>query len=158
MRRGADRLRSRAVHLALDDLRVDTLAAVVHGRVVDKLVDTGLRIDLDEARVDLRRIRERQVAVLPFEVGLLERRPVDVPAVERDVQVLRKAGVVRVQDRAERHERQGRLRVPLHPGHALGELDVVRGAAEHDGGELLHLPGEHVGRALDRSETRDREL
>ena len=47
VRRRADRLRRRAEHLPLDDLRVDADAAVVDGGVVDDLVDARLRVDLD---------------------------------------------------------------------------------------------------------------
>ena len=61
--RGADRVHGRAVHLALDDLRVDPRAAVVDGRVVDDLDDAGLAVDLDDARVDLRRVGQRQLPV-----------------------------------------------------------------------------------------------
>src|SRR5918999_5766810 len=46
VRRGTERVRGGAVHLTLDDLRVDALAAVVHGRVVDDLVRARLGIDL----------------------------------------------------------------------------------------------------------------
>ena len=125
---GADRLRRRAHHLALDDLRVDPLAAVVDGRVVDDLVGAGLGIDLDDGDVDLRRVREREVAELPLDVRHLERRPVDVAAVERDVEILRQPGVVRVDDRAAGHEREERVGALLDPDAAVGELERLRPA------------------------------
>jgi hypothetical protein len=84
------------VHLAFDDLRVDPPSAVVDGGVVDDLVDACLRIDFDDRGVRLRGVRERQVPVLALDVRLLELRPVHVPAVERHVEILRQAGVVRV--------------------------------------------------------------
>ena len=149
-----ERLRGRAVHLALDDLRMDAVAAVVHGRVVDDLVDARLGIDLDSAGMDLGRVGERQVAELALEVGLLERRPVDVADVQRDVELGRKAGVVRVEDRAEGHERQRGFGIALDPRLALRELDVVRRAAEDGSRELLHLARELLGGALDRAEAR----
>ena len=76
-------------------------------------------------------------------VGHLEGRPVDVAAVQRRVEVGRQERVVRVDDRAERHERQRRLgRVVLDPREAVGELDLSRLAAlEHRRRELDHLGG-----------------
>ena len=88
VRRRAERLRRCAVHLAFDDLRVDPVAAVVDRGVVHDLVDARLGIDLERASVDLRRVGERQVPVLALEVRLLERRPVDVAHVERDVEAV----------------------------------------------------------------------
>ena len=109
---GADRVHGRAVHLALDDLRVDPGAAVVHGRVVDDLDDAGLPVDLDHARVDLGRVGQRQLARLLLRVDHAEVRPVDEAVVQGRVEVGRQEGVVRVHDRAERHERQRRLGRP----------------------------------------------
>ena len=56
MRGGADAVRERAHHLALDDLRMDPRAAVVDGRVVDDLVVAGLPVDLDDRDVHLGRV------------------------------------------------------------------------------------------------------
>ena len=157
--RGADRLRGRAHHLALDDLRVDPLAAVVDGGVVDDLVRARLRVDLDDGDMDLRRVREREVAELLLDVRHLERRPVDVAAVERDVEILRQPGVVRVDDRAARHEREERVGALLDPDAAVRELERLRRHAAEDGArELLDLGREHLGRALHRAEAGDREL
>ena len=158
MRRRAERLCGGPVHLSLDDLGVDAVAAVVHRCVVDDFVDPGLRIDLDRASVDLRRVGKGEVAELALEIGLLELGPVDVPNVQRDVQVRRQSGVVRVQDRAEGHERQRGLWVPFDPRLALDELDVVRRTAEDGSRELFHLACELVGGALHRAQTGDGEL
>ena len=138
---------------------MDAHAAVVDGRVVDDLVVARLGIDLDDGGVDLRRVGERQVAELPLDVRHLERRPVDVAAVERDVEILGQARVVRVDDRAARHERQRRLRVVLDPHRAVRELERLAGhAAEDHRAEPLDLLGEHVGRALHGAQPGDREL
>ena len=155
--RRADRLRGRAHHLALDDLRVDPHAAVVHRRVVDDLVHAGLRIDLDDAGVDLHRVRQRQVAELLLLVRHVELRAEHESGVHRG-RVDREAGVVHVGDRPECHERQRRLVVLLHPRKALGELDVVDRALEDHGRERSHLVGEVLDRALHRAEPGDREL
>ena len=58
----ADGVWGGSVHLALDDTRVDPCAAVVDDRVVDDLELARLRVDLDDADVDLRRVGEREVA------------------------------------------------------------------------------------------------
>jgi hypothetical protein len=155
----AQAVSERAVDLALDDLRVDAHAAVVDRRVVDHLDDARVAVDLDHASVDLRRVRQRQVAVLALLVGQLERRHVHVPAVEGDVACLgREHRVVGVHDRTARHERKGRLGVVLEAGRLLLEDDVVRRRAEDGGGEPPDLERELLGRALDRLQARDREL
>src|SRR5207244_3302946 len=93
---------------------------------------------------------------LPLDVGHLERRPVDVPAVERDVEILRKPRVVRVDDRAARHERQRRLGVVLDADAPLGELERLDGnSAEDHRPEPLDLLRKHVGRTLDGAQSRD---
>src|SRR3989304_122480 len=56
-------------------------AAVAPRRVVDELVEARLRVDLHNAGVDLRRVREREVAELRLLVRHLERRPVNEAAV-----------------------------------------------------------------------------
>jgi len=115
-------------------------AAVVDGRVVDYLVGAGLGIDLDHGDVHLRRVGQGEVAELPLDVGHLERGPVDVAAVERDVEVIRQAGVVRVDDRAASHEREERVTALLDPDAAVGELEALRRHAAEDGSrELLDL-------------------
>ena len=77
------------------------------------------------------RVRQRQVAELALEVRELERRHVDVAAVERHVAHLhRQDRVVRVDDRADAHERDRRLGVRLQARLPLRELDVVLGRAE----------------------------
>src|ERR1700757_412663 len=55
--------------------RLTPPAAVVNRGVVDDLVRAGLGIDLDDGDMDLRRVREREVAELPLDVGHLARRP-----------------------------------------------------------------------------------
>ena len=127
--RGADRVHGRAVHLPLDDLRVDPRAAVVDGGVVDDLDDARLPVDLDHAGVDLRRVGERQLPRLLLRVDHAEVRPVDEAVVQGRVEVGRQEGVVRVHDRAERHERQRRLgRAVLDPREAVRELDLLLGS------------------------------
>ncbi len=160
MRRGADPVRERAHHLALDDLRVDPGAAVVDGRVVDDLVGAGLAVDLDDRRVHLGGVGQREVAVLALEVRELERRHVDVALVERDLaRLLGEDGVVRVHDRADREERQRRLRVVAPLREAALEHDPVGAVgAEHAGGELADVGGERVGGALDGAQAGDGEL
>ena len=155
--RRADRVRGGAHHLALDDPRVDAQAAVVDRRVVDDLVDARLGIDLDDARVDLHRVRQRQLPELALLVRDVERRPVDEARVHRR-RVDREPRVVRVRDRAERHERQRRLRVVRDPREAVGQLDRLDRALEDHRRERLHLVREVVGGALHRPEPGDREL
>src|SRR5439155_26199726 len=98
VRRRAECLRGRAVHLPLDDLWMDAVAAVVHRRVVDDLVDAGLRVDLERTGMDLRRVGEREITELALEIRLLELRPIDMPHVERDVEGGRQPGGIRVED------------------------------------------------------------
>ena len=155
--RGADRVRGRAHHLALDDQRVDAVAAVVDRRVLDDLVEPRLGIDLDQRGVHLRRVRQREVAELALEVGHVEVRSIDVAAVERR-RVLGEARVVRVDDRAERHERERGIGVCADPSEPAGQLDVVGRALEDHRGQQLHLGCEHVGRALCGRQAGDGEL
>ena len=67
-----DALDDAAVHLALDDQRVDLVAAVVDGDVRQQVDRAGLRVDLDHADVGAEREREvgRVVGDLGLEVGL----------------------------------------------------------------------------------------
>jgi hypothetical protein len=160
VRRRAERLRGRAVHLALDDLRMNPVAAVVHGGVVDDLIGTRLGVDFEHADMDLARVGQRQVAVLPLLVRHLERRHVDVAAVEGHVtRFFREDRVVRVDDRADPHERDRRLRVLAQLGEAALELNLVLGhAAENGGRDRSDLAGELIDGALDRPEAGNREL
>ena len=79
--------------------------------------------------------------------------------VQRRIEVGRQEGVVGVDDRTERHERQRRLRrTVLDPREAVRELDRLLGRLQHERRELDHLVAEHLGGALDSTETGDGEL
>ena len=158
--RCADAVRGGAHHLPLDDLWMDAGAAVVDGGVVDDLVRAGLRVDLEDRRVHLRRVRQRQVAVLALDVGQLERRHVDETRVQRQLAALvGEDGVVRVHDRPERHERERSLGVVAQLREAALEHDVFGAVRAEDAGrQRPDVGGEPVGRALDRAEAGDGEL
>ena len=66
-----DALGEAAVHLALDDQRVDDLADVVDAGVVADLDLTGLGVDLDRAQVGA--VREREVLRVERRVGVQRR-------------------------------------------------------------------------------------
>ena len=63
-----DALDEAAVHLALDDQRVDDLADVVDAGVVADLDLTGLGVDLDRAQVGA--VREREVRRVERRIGV----------------------------------------------------------------------------------------
>ncbi len=96
---GADAVRGRAIDLAFDDRRIDDRAAIVDGDVVENPWDEGFAIDFDDGDVQLRRVGQREVAVLLYFVGNFEGRAPDVAAVQRDVvQLGRKNGAIHVHD------------------------------------------------------------
>ena len=121
----ADALRDAAMHLALDDHRIDELAEVVdRGPAVDRH-DAGLRIDLEFADVDAG--REGEVGGIP------ERAFLQAGLEFLAVELVRGIGVQR--DGAEVDRLVGALDGEL----AVLELDVPFRGFEHVAGDLLRL-------------------
>ena len=121
----ADTLRDAAMHLALDDHRVDDDAEIVDRRPAIDLRDAGFRIDLDLA--DMHAGREGEIGRI-VEGALLQAR-LELLAGE----FMRDIGLQR--DRAE----IGRLVGALDGELAVLELDVALGGLEHMAGDLLGL-------------------
>jgi hypothetical protein len=83
--------------------------------------------------VYLRRVGQREVAVLPLDVGELERRHVDVPLVQGDLAALRgEHRVVGVDDRADGEKRERGLWIVGALGETAFEDDVVRRVGTED--------------------------
>ena len=92
-------VRGRAVHLSFNDGRIDHRAAVVYRNVIENCRNKGFTVHFNHSDVQLRRIRERQVAILPLLVRNFERRTPDVAAVQCDViHFNRKHGAVDIDD------------------------------------------------------------
>src|SRR5215467_8546942 len=78
-------MRSRSMHLAFHDAWIDGLAAVIHTGIGQNLRLKRLAIHLDNGRMDLRGVSEREVAVLALDVRNLKIRVKDVAAIESDI-------------------------------------------------------------------------
>ena len=114
-----------AVHLAVDDQRVDLVAAVVDGDVLQHVDVAGLGVDLDDA--DVRAEGPREVGRVVGDVGLEVRlQPVG--------QVVRGEGL-----EGDRRQRQRLVRRALDGERATDELEVVLGGLELVGGDLAGL-------------------
>jgi len=102
----------------------------------------GLLVDLDDRRMDLARVGQRQLPALGLVVGDRERRAVDVAAVERHRvgKLAGKLGDVREDRRrdADEGDRHVRVRPPDH--EPAGELDVGLLGAEHARPTLMISP------------------
>ena len=83
--RCADAVRRRSVHLPFDNPRIYRFAAIVHAGISQDLWLEGLPIHFDDRRMDLRRISQREIAVLALDVGDFEIRMKNVAAVECNV-------------------------------------------------------------------------
>ena len=82
MQRCPDPVGGRTMDLPLHNRRMDDITAIIHYCIIEKLRVEGVFVDFDNRYVQLRRVGERQVAVPPFKIRDLERRTVDMPAVE----------------------------------------------------------------------------
>src|SRR5437870_1356358 len=81
----ANSVRGRAVYLSFHDGWIDHRAAVVYRNVIENCRDKSFTVHFHDRDVQLRCIRQRQVAILPLLVRNFEWRTPDVAAVERDV-------------------------------------------------------------------------
>ena len=131
-----------AVHLALDNHRIDDVAEIVHRGEVDDPGNTGVRIDLDFADMaagregEIRRIVERLLVQTRLELVVRV--------------VVRHVGGER--DRTERHGLVG----ARDREHAVLELDVGIGGLEQMRGDLLALV-HHLVQRLDDGGAANRE-
>ena len=160
IQRRPDAVACRAVDLALDDHRVHLAAALVDSGVVEDRHLTGLVVYFDDGRVDLAGVGQRQLAGLGLVVGYLERRPVDVTAVERDGvgELARQLGDVREDGCRDADERDRRLGVCGEAHEPVGELDVGLLAAEHARADLDDLAAQLLRRAHHGPQAGHREL
>ena len=137
VQRLADAVGHAAVHLAVDQHRVDGRAAVVDRHPALDLDLAGLHVHVDHARV--RAEREHEVLRV-VERGLLEARlDVGRQLVRRDV---RSAG-----DLGHRHRLVGRA---AHLELAVGQLDVLGRGLQQRGADLLGLVLHLLGGAAHR--------
>ena len=130
------RVHDAAVHLALDEHRVDRPAAVVHRHVADDRDLAGVGVHLDDRRVGPERPDE---VVRVVERVLLESR----------LHALRDA-LGHVGRTGDVGERQALVRRAADLVLAVHDLDVLGRRLEHVGGELLGLVGHLVGGARHR--------
>ena len=144
--RAADALRDAAVDLALDDHRVDEVAAVVHDGVLQDRDLGGLRVGLDDHGVHAGGERRplRRVEVAALEAGLVvlgDRRLAGVADRElgRRLGRLVEGVAQRVGQHGDRAQVDGRRRACLTRHDAVDDLEVLLGDLERLCGDPQRL-------------------
>ena len=145
--RPADPVCRGAVHLTLDDHRVDPGAAVVDDRVIEDLHFSRFLIYFHDRDMCLGGVGQREVAKLALHVRYLERGYVDVATRQR--QSLRhlqgEDGVIGVHDVGDVHERHLSFLVACYACHTCGEHDLVLVGFEGECSDLDDLGAQFFG-------------
>ena len=122
--RPAKTLDDAAADLLVDELRVDHPAAILHAPVLQELDETGLGIDLQVAR--LYPVGEGERIVRGDEVARLH---------QLARQVLRQCVAAEIDDPAKLLERHARLAAGLVADLAIDDVEFIRRALQHRGGD-----------------------